>query len=167
MHTIDKRNLMTPNRINIMYLSQTWIRIANKMEALEKSPRDFGTGDLLNRSETDTIRMIGMHEKINITGLAEYLGVSKSAISQMINKLSKKNLVEKYRDPENNKEIFLGLTPRGRIAYLGHEQFHAKFDELMMQNIGPVGDENLENLKRFFEAVEMTVDAFLQKKEES
>jgi DNA-binding MarR family transcriptional regulator len=155
---------MAPNSYDIFEFSRAWVSTAHKMEALEKLPYDFGSGDILNHSEIHTIVAIGRHKELNITGLAEHLGVSKSAISQMIRKLLEKNLVERHRDPENEKEIIPGLTPRGKVAYLGHEQVHAKFDELMLQNIGPISDEEFENLKRFIDAIESTVDALLEKK---
>ena len=59
---------------------------------LEKNPRDFGTGDLLYSSEIHTIQQIGYHESINLTMLAEKLGISKSGTSKHI-----KKLLENYR----------------------------------------------------------------------
>jgi DNA-binding MarR family transcriptional regulator len=133
-----------------------------RMEKLEKYPHDFGSGVLLNFAEIHTIAAIGHHPDINITNLAEHHKISKSAISQMIRKLSEKKLVEKYRDPGNDKEVLLRLTPRGKIAYLGHEHFHAKFDEKMQQNLGDMGVEDFEKVRKFFIAVEKTVDSLTQ-----
>ena len=147
---------------DILKLSESWIRILNKMDEVEKCPKDFGSGDLLHGSEIHTIMAIGMHKDINGTNLAGLLGISRSAVSQMISRLVSKDFVEKYRDPDNDKEIRLRLTPRGTIAYLGHEQFHAKIYALMQQKLGPVTEEQFQFLTQFLTAIEKTADEFLQ-----
>ena len=142
-------------------LSAQWDRILSKMAEVEKSPRDFGSGDLLYRSEVHTLMAIGNTPGVNVTSLASHSGISKSAISQMVNKLTQKNLVEKYRSPENNKEIFLRLTPRGRVAYLGHEQYHFKIHARIEQKMKQMTDEEFLFLKEFFRVIEETVDESL------
>ena len=153
---------MMVHSTDILKLSESWIRILNKMDEVEKCPKDFGSGDLLHCSEIHTIMAIGRHKEINITNLAGFLGISKSAISQMITRLAGKDLVEKYRDPDNDKEIRLRLTPRGTIAYLGHEQYHAKIYAYMQQKLGPVTEEQFLFLTQFLNAIEETADEFLQ-----
>jgi DNA-binding MarR family transcriptional regulator len=148
--------------LDMLKLSESWIRILNKMDEVEKRPQDFGSGDPLYYSEIHTIMAIGMHKVINVTNLAGYLGISKSAISQMIARLVSKDLVEKYRDPDNDKEIRLRLTPRGTIAYLGHEQHHAKIYANLQQKLGPVTKEQFLLLTKFLTAIEETADDFLQ-----
>jgi len=82
------------NSTDIIKLSTQWDRIQNKIAAIEKSPRDFGSGDLLYRSEIHTLMAIGENPGANVTDLASHSGISKSAVSQMVNKLSHRNLVE-------------------------------------------------------------------------
>ena len=147
---------------DMIRLSESWIRILNKMDTLEKSPKDFGSGDLLHCSEIHTIMAIGKQSEINITGLALALGISKSAVSQMISRLMSKDLVEKKQSPDNSKEVILQLSPKGRIAYLGHEQYHAKVYARLYQKLGPMSAEQFEFLSGFFQVVEETADEFLQ-----
>lgn len=139
-------------------VSEQWIRILNKMDADEKCPKDFGSGDLLHCSEIHTIMMIGKNKDINPASLSLLLGISRSAISQMIGRLVRKNLVEKHRDPDNDKEILLRLSPRGTIAYLGHEQHHAKIYARMHRNLGDLTDEQFALILRFLSAMEETID---------
>jgi DNA-binding MarR family transcriptional regulator len=139
-------------------VSEQWIRILNKMDADEKCPKDFGSGDLLHCSEIHTIMMIGKNKDINPASLSLLLGISRSAISQMISRLVQKNLVEKHRDPNNDKEILLRLSPRGTIAYLGHEQHHAKIFARMHRNLGDLTDEQFALILRFLSAMEETID---------
>ena len=143
---------------DLLKISEAWIRILNKMEAHEKSPRDFGTGDLLHCSEIHTVMAIGKNPDINLTNLSLLLGISKSAISQMVSRLAKKDLVEKHRDPANDKEVLIRLTPRGTIAYLGHEQHHARIYATMHRNVGDITGDQFALILRFLAAIEKTID---------
>jgi len=143
---------------DLLKLSEVWIRILNKMDADEKLPKDFGSGDLLHCSEIHTIMAIGKNPGINVTNLSRLLGISRSAISQMMNRLQKKGLVEKHRDPDNDKEILLRLSPKGTIAYLGHEQHHARIYARMHRNLGDLSDEEFSLILRFLSAMEETID---------
>lgn len=143
---------------DLLKISEVWIRILNKMDADERVPKDFGSGDLLHCSEIHTIMAIGKNPGINVTNLSRLLGISRSAISQMMNRLQKKGLVEKHRDPDNDKEILLRLSPKGTIAYLGHEQHHARIYARMHRNLGDLSHEELSLILRFLSAMEETID---------
>lgn len=147
---------------DMIRLSESWIRMLNKMEVIEKCPKDFGSGDLLHCSEIHTLMVIGKTTDINLTELARILGISKSAASQMITRLLKKNLVEKTKSPENSKEIIIRLSAKGRIAFLGHEQYHAKVYARMYQKLGPLSDEQFLFLTRLLQVIEETADEFMQ-----
>jgi DNA-binding MarR family transcriptional regulator len=149
------------NVTDILELSAQWDRLLNKMDAIEKTPRDFGSGDLLFRSEVHTLMAIGENPGTNVTELAGHSGTTKSAVSQMVDKLSRKNLVEKYRSPDNEKEVFLRLTSRGRIAFLGHEQYHLKIHARIEQRLREMTDDEFRILKDFFRVVEETADESL------
>lgn len=152
---------MTVTSQDLICLSESWIRILNKMEAMEKHPRDFGSGDLLHCSEIHTIMTIGKNPDVNITVLSGLLGISKSATSQMITRLAKRGLVEKYQNYENSKDILIRLSAKGRIAFLGHEQHHAKIYARLYQKLGPMSDEEFQFLSRLFHVIEETSDEFM------
>lgn len=145
-------------RTDILRLSEAWIRVLNKMAAHEKSPRDFGSGNLLHCSEIHTIMAIGKNPDINLIGLSHLLGISRSAITQMITKLAAKGLVEKQKDASNGKEIHVRLTPHGTIAYHGHEQYHAKIYARMHSKLGDPTNEEITLILRFLAAIEETIE---------
>jgi len=146
---------------DFVVLSDQFDRIINKMAAVEKTPRDFGSGDLLYRSEVHTLKAIGENAGANITALARYAGTSKSAVSQMVDRLVRRDLVEKYRNPENDKDILLRLTHRGRIAFLGHEQYHLKIHARVEQRLKEMTTEEFRSLQEIFRTIEETVDESL------
>ena len=51
---------------------------------------------------------------INNTELAKNLTIHVSTCSLLVNKLIKKNLIEKTRDPKDERKIVLTLSPKGK-----------------------------------------------------
>ncbi len=109
--------------------------IMNKITTLEKLPRDFGTGDKLFPSEIHTIQAIGQHPGINMTDLASVLGISKPAVAQIVGKVVKKKLVERYNGTLNRKEVRARLMESGESAFLGHQEFHARMDAVFLDRL--------------------------------
>ncbi len=64
---------------------------------LEKKPRDFGTGEKLYSAEIHMIEAIGESEnenqKVSVTDIADYFGITKGAVSQTLKKLESKEFV--------------------------------------------------------------------------
>ncbi len=99
-------------------------RLIGRAESVHTPRFDFGTGIRLYRSETHTIEAIGKNPGINVTRLAEKMGVTKGAISQMLTRLARKKLVIRRPMPGNAKEVTAELTDMGRIAFENHEKLH-------------------------------------------
>ena len=95
--------------------------VLNKFAAVEKSPRDFGSGDKLFPSEIHVIEAIGNHPGVNMTELAAELGVSKPAVTQIVGKVARKKLLRRYKSAHNRKEVLVRLTEKGEVAFLGHQ----------------------------------------------
>jgi DNA-binding MarR family transcriptional regulator len=105
-----------------------FVRMMSKYGEMERKPRDYGTGDLLFPSEIHTMDVIGDNPGINITELSEKLGVSKSASSQIVNKLERKKYVRRYKEQDNGKSVLLQLLQKGQLAFIGHKKYHLSMD---------------------------------------
>jgi DNA-binding MarR family transcriptional regulator len=149
---------MKPAPPDFAELYQIWMRIRNKMNIMEDLPRDFGVDDLLHLSEIHTIQAIGKTPENNIRIIAGILGVTPSAASQVISRLTKRGLVKKVRGLRNEKEISLELTKKGLVAFLNHEQVHARMYEQVAGRIGPLSDKERAVLNRIFSAFESVYD---------
>jgi len=103
---------------------QKFDEVVTTMESMHTPSLSFGTGVLMYRREIHTIQAIGRNPGINVTTLAEYMGVTKGAVSQTIKKLSNKGLVRRTRVPGNVKEVVLELTELGWIGFHNHDKFH-------------------------------------------
>lgn len=69
--------------------------------------------------EVQIIEVILEHseENNNMKWFADQIGISKSAFTNYVNRLTEKKLVEKYYAIDNHKNIILRVTEAGRAAY--------------------------------------------------
>lgn len=137
-----------------------FLSVMNRYIASEKRPCDYGVGCILYRSEIHTIEAIGKHKQINVTELSSYLSVTKSAISQMIDKLIKKEMVDKKVLSKSDTEVALTLTPKGEIVYYKHEKYHRKFYDYVEQMLSTVSESDMAV---FFDIMNQ-FDTFLDEK---
>ncbi len=107
--------------------------ILHAYSIIERQPRDFGIGCTVHLSELQTVSMIGENPEVNMTQLADIMGVTRGAISQTVRKLVTKKLVNRT-NARNNKEVNLNLTQLGKMVRDGyHERMKEVFtfaDEL-------------------------------------
>jgi len=110
------------------------------------------------RKEIHTLQAIGQHPKINITALAEHMGVTKGAVSQMVSKLVKKEMIRKIYAEDNKKEVILELTNLGRIGFHNHEKFHMDIFNIVREYYG----EQLKTKLEIFKTVMSDLNAILE-----
>ena len=110
------------DRIEI--LSETLLRILNKLLENQKRPRYYGLKELLYPAEMHLISLIGDNPGLGVTELAHKGGVTKGAISQIAQKLVKKRLITKMSDPDNGTRVLFELTNKGKVAFYSHERMH-------------------------------------------
>lgn len=121
-------------------------RLVARAESFHAPHFDFGTGVPLFRSEIHTIETIGKNPGINVTRLAEKMGVTKGAVSQMLTRLTKKKLIDKRRMPGSDKEVMIGLSDLGRRAFENHGAFHRQILAVLKDHYG---DGLVPELERF------------------
>ena len=82
-----------------------------------------------NPSEIHCIEYIGKNPHSNVTILADSLNMTRSGISKLTRKLIDRNTIERYRQPENQKEIYFKLTDKGQEVFDIHENLHKEFEK--------------------------------------
>ena len=136
----------------LQILIDLFLKILHQYSIITRKPKDYGTGDLLYFTESHTITMVGRNKEINMTRLAEMMGVTKGAISQTITKLVHKNLIIKS-NTTNRKEFNLKLSDKGNIVYKGQESFQKElftFASTLYDNARP---EDRDLVRRLFLAI--------------
>lgn len=70
--------------------------------------------DTVTITQFRTLVVLDNREGINLNGLADELDVNSSTALRMIDRLLAAGLVTRVENPENRREVILGLTPAGR-----------------------------------------------------
>lgn len=133
-------------------LIDQFLKILHLYSVIAKKPKDYGTGDMLYLTEIHTITMVGKNDEINMTNLAEIMGVTKGAISQTIHKLVHKNLIIKVNST-NRKEFNLKLSEKGNIVFKGQESFQKELFTFAATLYEQANPKDRELVKRLFLAI--------------
>ena len=124
-------------------------------QAMEKQPREFGTGQALFSSEIHMIEAVGHNTGMSVTELAEFMGVTKGAASQTLKKLENKGLVGKNPDPDNSSRLLVHLTSKGKVAFYAHEHWHETMDGGFKEYFFEMPEEQLVFLDDFLDKLIM------------
>ena len=140
-----------------MNLLENSYRLINKYIQHSKTPKSYGTGDMLYMSEVHMIEVIGSYEGITTTKLAVALGITKGAVSQTVSKLEKKDMINKQPSTERTNEVFIYLSDKGRVVFENHRSMHSE----MLNEINKLFDTMSEEGKQTIIAMINTIDSFL------
>ena len=111
------------------------------------------------------LESLGYRSGVNVTEYAENHGITKGAVSQLVKKLERKGLVERYKNPTNQKEVLLKLTMKGEIAFHKHTLLHLQFAKEFFEEFENLTPEQtgliihfLSSLDDLFERAEAMLD---------
>jgi DNA-binding MarR family transcriptional regulator len=133
-------------------LIDLFLKILHLYSVIGRKPKDYGTGDLLYFTELHTITVVARNREVNMTRLAEIMGVTKGAISQTIRKLVHKNLIIKT-NITNRKEVNLVLSEKGNIILRAQESFQKEIFTFAGSLYEKARPEERELVKRLFVAI--------------
>jgi DNA-binding MarR family transcriptional regulator len=119
---------MNENKISPLAIAEKFTHVVKLWQDLEKKPQKFGTEENLYSAEIHLIEAIGKNNKLSVTDIAKFLGVTKGAVSQNLKKLENKGLAIKHSDPLNSSRAIVELTAKGKIAFYAHEHWHEQMD---------------------------------------
>jgi DNA-binding MarR family transcriptional regulator len=144
-------------------IAQYVTRIKNKLNKLEKKSIDFGTGEKLYASELHTIEAIGEEYGNTVTELCNLFGITKGAVSQIISKLEKKQLISKKRNTDYAKEINISLTEKGWIIFKSHKKLHNAMDVEFLSFMKTIPEDELKTFLSILKNMEKYIGEFMTK----
>ncbi len=111
-------------------------RLAQALRQYSHLRRDIGRGiahsvpDLAHHGGKDMLMWIDRLGGPNVTALAEAMGMTRGGASKGAAKLKAAGFIESYQLPDNRKEIYWRLTPKGEGAL---SRLHRAFEDLHAQ----------------------------------
>ncbi len=110
------------------------------------------------------IASIAKNPDAHMSGIANILGVTRGAVMQLVLKLEKKGLVERYKNDKDSKKVFLKLTSLGEKAAIGHKQYHQEMYGDLYALLKKYKLSELGFMKEVNDALEAHLDRFLEEK---
>jgi len=139
----------------IEILTNSIIRIINLAVTIEKIPIDIGHGVKLSASEFHIIDTAGKSPNANLSTIASFLGVTKGAISQMVQKLVEKGFLKKIQQEGNRKNIILSLTKKGEEALLFHKGLHQHINDKFISSLIDISPDKIYELNEVLKKYEI------------
>lgn len=129
-------------------------KICRRMDEIRFTPRTMP----FNNTEMQMMREILLVKerggRIISSKLAKVLGITRSAVSQMVNKLEAKNVVRRVPDEKDRKIAYIELSDAARAKY---EEVKARIGDFFSHVIGKLGEERV---KKFVGEANEFIDAF-------
>ncbi|EPH99547.1 MULTISPECIES: fatty acid biosynthesis transcriptional regulator FabT [unclassified Enterococcus] len=107
------------------------VSVFNDILIIEESELKKSQFNDLSITEMHTIEAIGMYKKKTTSEVAKELSITVGTLTTAINKLVKKDYVERIRSEDDRRVVKLALTKKGKLLYRVHQHFHRE----MVKNI--------------------------------
>lgn len=135
-------------------LNELMVDLFNDILQIEEQALKQGALNDLSVTEMHTLEAIGMYTERTMSEVAQDLKITVGTLTTSINKLIKKEYVERKRIEEDRRVVLIKLTKRGKLAYRLHEKFH---NDMIKATIDGLSEEeentlisSLERLNEFF-----------------
>ncbi|NFA59770.1 winged helix DNA-binding protein [Clostridium sporogenes] len=113
-------------------------------------------------SEIHCIDFIGKIENPNVTRISQSMNMTRGAISKICKKLLNSKLIDKYKKPENDKEIYFKLTKSGEGLYKLHEIKHREWEERNNNFFKNIDKEEQEIVDSFLKKFNSYLDKIIE-----
>ena len=131
-----------------------------KYALVDRKPMDFGVGVLLYPSEIHMVSRVDALDGVGVTELADAMGITKGAVSQLITRLEKKGLVAKETDPEHRARVLIRTTGLGRTASANHMEFHRNHDREFLDYLARLDEASYASVVRMAEEMDKWMDTY-------
>lgn len=151
---------MEKSKNNNHKIANESLDLAFALMELDKKTRYYGTDVPIFHSEIHVIKAIAEHSSIYVGGLADILGVTKGAVSEILKKLERKALVKKEVDELNLSRYLLSLTEKGEKAHKIHMHYHDIIDSMVEDELQNATESEIQFLSNFLSALIDRIENF-------
>ncbi|GAA0116700.1 MarR family winged helix-turn-helix transcriptional regulator [Clostridium senegalense] len=115
--------MSSPSR-NTHKLNEILVEIFNDILKIEEKSLSNGPINDLSITEIHTIDAIGMYDEKTMSEVAQELKITVGTLTTAINKLVKKEYVNRSRCEKDRRSVKISLTNKGKLVYRIHQKFH-------------------------------------------
>ena len=142
-------------------LMQEMYAIGKRLEELKIFHRAMPFNNTEMQMMREIIAAKERGSRVISSGMAKLLGITRSAVSQMVKKLESKGVVRRVPDSRDKKIAYIELSDKARSIY---EESRARVNGLLERIVAKLGAEKVEH---FITGTNEFIDAFCEATEEA
>ncbi|WP_018924088.1 MarR family winged helix-turn-helix transcriptional regulator [Salsuginibacillus kocurii] len=105
----------------------------------------------LTKRQEAILMFIFYSENVTMSGIAEYFDISKSAVSQALNKLEEQDIIVRTINKDNRREMDLSVGKKGEKI---KEEFKQAEDMIVEKYLTKLNIEDLHQIRDLFDSFE-------------
>ncbi len=108
----------------IAKINMLLVEVYNDISKIEEQGLKKGKLNDLSSTEIHTIEVIGMYSSKTMSKIASQLNITTGTLTSIVDKLIRKNYLERKRSETDRRLVYVNLTKKGKLAYRLHQKFH-------------------------------------------
>ena len=152
-NTINKKK-ETMNKKELHKFNNRFNSFALAFERLKKNQHRNSIDKSITINEVHLIDLIGWNQPVNLVKLSELLEVSRSAITQSVRRLTKKDLVAFEFAQDNEKNKYLILSKKGVDVFNVHKEQQEHIEKTIFSVLRNYSEEDLQMVMKLMDDVE-------------
>ena len=135
-------------------INELLVELFNDVLQIEEQSLKDGPISDLSITEIHTLEAIGMYDQKSMSEVAQNLKITVGTLTTAINKLIKKEYVERKRIEEDRRVVLIKLTKKGKLAYRLHDKFQKDMVNTAVDGLNDKEEEvlihSLTKINKFF-----------------
>ena len=119
------------------------VEVYDDVNNIEEYSIKQGAFSDLSITEIHTIEAVGLYGSKTMSEVSAELGITMGTLTIAVDKLIKKDYLERNRSSSDRRIVNVKLTTRGKLAYRIHEKFHLDMVKAIMLDFTPQEEEVL------------------------
>jgi DNA-binding MarR family transcriptional regulator len=148
-----QKMLVLPRLVHLAFKQMTAKRLRTNPD-IDKDVAHIGTG------EPPVLMVLSREGPLRSGVLAGRCHMPEPVVSKILKNLERSGLIERNTDPDNRRVVWVSLTPKGRTVC---EELKASFSSNLAEILGPLSNQQLEDLISTFTHLEQIVTAAEQR----
>ena len=124
--------MMVNMRPDFERINDLLVEVFNDILVIEESELRKSRFNDLTITEMHTLEAIGMYRKKTTSEVAKELSITVGTLTTAVNRLVKKDYVERIRSEDDRRVVKLSLTKKGKLLYRVHQSFHRQMIEAIL-----------------------------------
>ncbi|MDD3393381.1 MAG: MarR family transcriptional regulator [Anaerotignum sp.] len=133
--------------MDTLHLLSTFLEKQDLLSKLTENEKLHGFG----YSEIHMISTIHSMDHANVTKIADYMHITKSAISKIAKRLIQRGCIISYMEDYNRKEVYFRLTEKGEALNTEHAKRHKLWQARDLQFLSTYSGKELTFIHQFMQ----------------